>query len=102
MQVTKETLDHLATTHDYRSGKWMAFVPWSQVDSVWQALVRAFLRGQLKEAVSLRASSFDLRHPSGGRRRCPVFVRTADFLDEAEVVAARDAIRKAGFKGSLK
>ena len=47
--MTSESLQSLALKHEYTTGKWILFVPWTEADKVWQLLARGLLDGKFSD-----------------------------------------------------
>ena len=47
--MTAKSLESLALKYKYTTGKWFLFVPWTEVDKVWQLLVHGLLDGKFPD-----------------------------------------------------
>lgn len=82
-----------------RSGKWLVFAPWAQLDDLWPVVREATREGQLGSAskVSTRRPNPNAVDPAKG----VICVYTYDHEDEADVRRVRDVLRELGVTWKL-
>ncbi len=78
---------------DELAGKWLVFLPADEVDTVWRRVRDATAAGEL--GISAKVSTAK-RNPDARDDRYVVYVYTADWRDEAEVMRVREALRALG------
>lgn len=76
-------------------GKWCLFVPWSEVDTHWERVRQAVRRGRFLSAKVSTALS------SSNYPRAVICVATADWRDQADMMAARAVLRELGYTEEL-
>ncbi len=78
---------------DELAGKWLVFLPKDEVDAVWRRVRDATAAGEL--GISAKVSTAK-PNPDARDDRYVVYVYTADWRDEAEVMRVREALRALG------
>ena len=78
---------------DELAGKWLVFLPADEVDTVWRRLRDATAAGEL--GISAKVSTAK-PNPDARDDRYVIYVYTADWRDEAEVMRVREALRALG------
>jgi hypothetical protein len=80
-------------TEDERAGKWLIFVEPDQVDEVWKSIRNMTWDGQL--GISAKASTAK-KNPDSRDERRVIYVYTADWEEEEEVMRVREQLRSIG------
>jgi hypothetical protein len=83
---------------DELAGKWLVFLPADQVDGAWQRVRDATAAGEL--GISAKVSTAK-PNPDARDDRYVVYVYTADWRDEAEVMRVREALRALGVEDRI-
>ncbi len=78
---------------DELAGKWLVFLPADEVDTAWRRVRDATAAGEL--GISAKVSTAK-PNPDARDDRYVVYVYTADWRDEAEVMRVREALRALG------
>jgi hypothetical protein len=79
-----------------QAGKWCVFLDTAEVDSAWQRVKEAVMRGMLpaaKVSTALAAVAHEGRHV--------ICVYNSDWRDAASIRAAREVLRTLGFTDDL-
>jgi len=97
LTAISKTRRHIPPTD--RTGKWLLFVPFSEVDEVWCRIRQATESGLLGEAskVSTARPNPNARDPS----MKVVCIYTCDHEDEEDVMRVREELRRLGFKDKI-
>ncbi|MDT8358003.1 MAG: DUF1917 domain-containing protein [Methanomicrobiaceae archaeon] len=74
-------------------GKWLIFLEKEEVDEMWRRIRNATCEGRL--GVSAKVST-EKQHPESRDSRGVIYVYTANWEDEAEVMRVREELRKIG------
>jgi Bles03-like protein len=82
-----------------RSGKWLVYVPRSDVDEVWPKIREALDAGKLGECTKVSTARPNPNSP--GPRRHVICVYTYDSDDVQDVKRVRASLRELGFVGRL-
>ncbi|MCQ8893351.1 MAG: DUF1917 domain-containing protein [Methanolinea sp.] len=83
---------------DDLAGKWLIFLPPSEIDSAWVRVRDATCRGEL--GISSKVSTARPNPDSRDERRV-IYVYTRDWRDEADVMRVRERLRELGFTERL-
>jgi hypothetical protein len=83
---------------DELAGKWLVFLPADEVDAVWRRVRDATAAGDL--GISAKVSTAK-PNPDARDDRYVVYVYTADWRDEAEVMRVREALRALGVEDRI-
>ncbi|KAF8632017.1 hypothetical protein AX17_004960 [Amanita inopinata Kibby_2008] len=86
--LTKGDIDALACEFGLLGGKWLLFVGTKRVDAIWRRIARAGYGGMLGPAVKVAPNQDSGMHV--------IEVLTENYLDEQDVFAVREALRKMG------
>ncbi len=78
---------------DELAGKWLIFLPADEVDALWRRVRDATAAGEL--GISAKVSTAK-PNPDARDDRYVVYVYTADWQDEPEVMRVREALRALG------
>ncbi len=78
---------------DELAGKWLVFLPADEVDALWRRVRDATAAGEL--GISAKVSTAK-PNPDARDDRYVVYVYTADWQDEPEVMRVREALRALG------
>lgn len=82
-----------------RTGKWLLFVPVSEVDEVWNKIRQTTESGLLGIASKVSTAR---PHPNArDASKKVVCVYTYDHEDEADVMRVREELRRLGFKDKI-
>jgi DNA-binding transcriptional LysR family regulator len=83
---------------DELAGKWLVFLPAEEVDAAWRRIRDATAAGEL--GISAKVST---AKPNPGARddRYVIYVYTADWRDEVEVMRVREALRALGVEDRI-
>ena len=89
---------------DYRaptksSGKWLLFVPWTDVDEIWPKIREALNAGKLGARAKVATARSTQNSPDPNRH--VICVYTYDSDDVADVRRIRASLRELGFVGRL-
>lgn len=79
---------------DEQVGKWLIFVPRSEVDEAWRKIRDETARGML--GISAKVSTAK-PNPDSRDERAVIYVYTRDWADEADVMRVRERLRDLGF-----
>jgi len=91
MQDAPDTDPH--ATEDERAGKWLIFVQPDQVDDIWKKIRDLTWKNEL--GISAKVSSAK-KNPDSRDERRVIYVYTADWEDETEVMRVRETLRSHG------
>ena len=80
------------------AGKWLVFLPADQVDAAWQRVRDATAAGEL--GISAKVSTAK-PNPDARDDRYVIYVYTADWREEAEVMRVREALRALGVEDRI-
>ena len=80
-------------TEEERAGKWLIFVHPDQVDEIWKKIRDMTWLNEL--GISAKASTAK-KNPDSRDERRVIYVYTADWEDEAEVMRVRELLRSIG------
>ncbi len=83
---------------DELAGKWLIFLPADEVDAVWRRVRDATAEGDL--GISAKVSTAK-PNPDARDDRYVVYVYTADWRDEEEVMRVREALRALGVEDRI-
>jgi len=83
---------------DELAGKWLIFLPADEVDAVWRRVRDATAAGDL--GISAKVSTAK-PNPDARDDRYVVYVYTADWRDEEEVMRVREALRALGVEDRI-
>lgn len=83
---------------DELAGKWLIFLPADEVDAVWRRVRDATAEGDL--GISAKVSTAK-PNPDARDDRYVVYVYTADWRDEEEVMLVREALRALGVEDRI-
>lgn len=83
---------------DELAGKWLIFLPADEVDTVWRRVRDATAAGDL--GISAKVSTAK-PNPDARDDRYVVYVYTADWRDEEEVMRVREALRALGVEDRI-
>jgi hypothetical protein len=91
IQDAPETDPH--ATEDERAGKWLIFVQPDQVDDIWKKIRDLTWQNEL--GISAKVSTAK-KNPDSRDERRVIYVYTADWEDEDEVMRVREKLRSIG------
>ena len=97
LAAISKTRGHIPPTG--RTGKWLLFVPFSEVDEVWYRIRQATESGLLGEA-----SKVSTARPNPNAKDASmkvVCIYTHDHEDEEDVMRVREELRRLGFKDKI-
>ncbi|HOI12821.1 MAG TPA: DUF1917 domain-containing protein [Methanoculleus sp.] len=80
---------------DDQVGKWLIFVPGSEVDEAWRKVRDETAKGAL--GISAKVSTAK-PNPDSRDERSVIYVYTHDWADEADVMRVRERLRELGFE----
>jgi hypothetical protein len=83
---------------DELAGKWLIFLPPEEVDTAWIKIRNATCRNEL--GISAKVSTAK-PNPDSRDNTKVIYVYTADWRDEAEVMRVRERLRELGFTDRL-
>lgn len=89
---------HPDAIEDELAGKWLIFLPPEEVDSAWTRVRDATCRNEL--GISAKVSTAR-PNPDSRDNRKVIYVYTADWQDEADVMRVRERLRELGFEERL-
>jgi hypothetical protein len=102
--INEVSLKELANTHNFKTGKWMITVSWSEADEVWKKLVNALLEGRFADHLGVRYIKVFGRskkfNPHGPNAR--ILVGTQDWTSEAKTMEVAKLIRSLGISHQMK
>lgn len=84
--------------NDELAGKWLIFLEKSQIDAAWQCVRDLTAEGAL--GISSKVST-SKPNPDARDDRFVIYVYTADWQDEGDVMRVREELRSAGFVDRL-
>lgn len=76
-----------------KAGKWLIFLPPDQVDDIWRQIRDLTWEGELGISAKVSTAKPD---PDARDERKVIYVYTADWEDEADVMRVREELRKIG------
>jgi len=91
IQDAPETDPH--ATEDERAGKWLIFVQPDQVDDIWKKIRDLTWQNELGILAKVSTAK---KNPDSRDERRVIYVYTADWEDESEVMQVREKLRSAG------
>jgi hypothetical protein len=83
---------------DELAGKWLVFLPKEEVDALWRRVRDATAAGELGISAKVSTSK---PNPDARDDRYVVYVYTADWRDEPEVMRVREALRALGVEDRI-
>ncbi len=89
---------HPDAIEDELAGKWLIFLPPEEVDPAWTIVRDATCRNEL--GISAKVSTAR-PNPDSRDNRKVIYVYTADWQDEADVMRVRERLRELGFVDRL-
>ena len=96
MVISKKRMNAPSTD---RTGKWLLFVPVSEVDEVWDRIRQATESGLL--GVASKVSTARPNPNARDASKKVVCVYTYDHEDEVDVMRVREELRRLGFKDKI-
>src|SRR5438105_2707943 len=97
IQVWSPTGRHEAS---HRAGKWLVFVPRTELDGAWETISEATRAGRLGPAA--KVSTARQRPGSKNRHEGVVCIYTRDWHDKKDIRRVREALRRLGFTKRLR
>lgn len=85
--------------HTARSGKWLIFVPTSQIDRTWEIVKQATVNGLLGD-ISKVATALENPHAPDNNTKV-ICVYTYDYEDKDDVYTIRSKLYELGFAKKL-
>lgn len=79
---------------DEQAGKWLIFLPSADVDEAWVKVRNATVAGEL--GIGAKVSTFRDNDESRDDKKV-IYVFTADWADEADVMRVREKLKELGF-----
>jgi hypothetical protein len=97
--LSAHRLDNNYPQHTLRSGKWMIFLPWDQIDQAWENIKSITINGYLglSSKVSTKKSNPNAKDPNMG----VIIVYTYDYEDKEDVIRIREVLYDVGYTNRL-
>ena len=85
--------------HTSRSGKWMIFLPWDQLDDAWTNIKTTTVQGYL--GLAAKVSTAKPNPNAKDSKKGVIIVYTYDYSDKEDVMHIRKVLSEIGFRQQL-